>query len=457
MSILSEIDRIKTNIAGSYLSASTKGAIIPENQNSDNLPSTIDTIPEAETSIVTATNYTGNNITAGDKVWLTPKTNISSSAIAVYNSSAIPALTPGGEYVYYSTKRYNVNDNTTINSSIEMISNLDSQACILRYGINNSLHYGPYRLYPTEMSDNKMYVQGYYMTSRTTSTSFSSIYLYKIDSEYNILHTWTVTGYNQYAYYILTVIGNKLYMGSENTNAFIGTIDENSDTIVLSSTNVGQVLYSTRDNKIAIVGNYKHSGSGYNNIRFYYINNDYTITNNFMTANEDLINICSNTELLISFNQNNNVLCLSKNNVYGVFKYNEELEDFETISLVLDDTSGAPTVGWYLMTMNTDMSKLQYGNKLYTLEQINDYTYKAIPYSAITQDSFTGIANSNAIPGQQFNATTALEIGSTSENLLYNESNELNAILRSEENQPQESNIETLVESIERLEEILGE
>ena len=44
MSIASEIQRIKTNIANAYTSASNKGATLPATQNSANLSSTIDTI-----------------------------------------------------------------------------------------------------------------------------------------------------------------------------------------------------------------------------------------------------------------------------------------------------------------------------------------------------------------------------------------------------------------------------
>ena len=41
MSITSEVERIKTNIANAYIKASEKGATLPALQNSDNLPNTI--------------------------------------------------------------------------------------------------------------------------------------------------------------------------------------------------------------------------------------------------------------------------------------------------------------------------------------------------------------------------------------------------------------------------------
>lgn len=47
MSITSEINRIKTNIANTYIVASNKGATLPEVQNSANLASTIEEIPNS--------------------------------------------------------------------------------------------------------------------------------------------------------------------------------------------------------------------------------------------------------------------------------------------------------------------------------------------------------------------------------------------------------------------------
>lgn len=44
MSIVSEINRIKTNISNAYTEAENKGATLPQNQNSDNLASTIQSI-----------------------------------------------------------------------------------------------------------------------------------------------------------------------------------------------------------------------------------------------------------------------------------------------------------------------------------------------------------------------------------------------------------------------------
>ena len=66
-----EYTRVQTNISNAYDSISSKGGILPVNQNSDNLASSIDSIPEGidiqgiEASYLVAA---GENISAGDFV-----------------------------------------------------------------------------------------------------------------------------------------------------------------------------------------------------------------------------------------------------------------------------------------------------------------------------------------------------------------------------------------------------
>lgn len=55
MSIQSELDRIIGNLANAYTTARNKGATIPTDQNTYNLASTIDSIPQLDTSDATAT------------------------------------------------------------------------------------------------------------------------------------------------------------------------------------------------------------------------------------------------------------------------------------------------------------------------------------------------------------------------------------------------------------------
>lgn len=69
MTISTEIQKIKTTIADSYIAASNKGASLPSNRSGDNLVATIASIPESG-SVVTVINHTGSPITQYSKVWL---------------------------------------------------------------------------------------------------------------------------------------------------------------------------------------------------------------------------------------------------------------------------------------------------------------------------------------------------------------------------------------------------
>lgn len=71
MTISSEIQRIKNNIAGAYTACEEKGAALPAQQNSDNLPSCISAIPSSTPTIDSLTvtpMTTSQTITAGSGV-----------------------------------------------------------------------------------------------------------------------------------------------------------------------------------------------------------------------------------------------------------------------------------------------------------------------------------------------------------------------------------------------------
>lgn len=71
MTIASEIQRIKTNIANAYDALENKGATMPATEDSANLASTVNTVPAGGgMDTVEATNNTGSAITNGDKVWI---------------------------------------------------------------------------------------------------------------------------------------------------------------------------------------------------------------------------------------------------------------------------------------------------------------------------------------------------------------------------------------------------
>lgn len=69
MTIANEIQRIQNNITNTYDALEAKGATMPLTKNSNNLASTVETIPGGGGEDITATNKTGSAISSGDKVW----------------------------------------------------------------------------------------------------------------------------------------------------------------------------------------------------------------------------------------------------------------------------------------------------------------------------------------------------------------------------------------------------
>ena len=69
MTIASEIQRIKTNIANAYDALENKGATMPATEDSANLALTVATVPAGGDEI-TATNTTGSAVSADDRVWV---------------------------------------------------------------------------------------------------------------------------------------------------------------------------------------------------------------------------------------------------------------------------------------------------------------------------------------------------------------------------------------------------
>ena len=58
MSIASEITRISTNVENAYTAANAKGATMPVSQNSDNLATTIASIPQGGSAVIDSLSIT---------------------------------------------------------------------------------------------------------------------------------------------------------------------------------------------------------------------------------------------------------------------------------------------------------------------------------------------------------------------------------------------------------------
>lgn len=413
MTIASEITRINGNIAAAYTALSDKGATMPATQNSANLANTVASIPAGGGDTVTAVNYTGSAITAGDKVWLNKKANVSASAVAVSTSSSydVYIIEPTGNFVYHSTYKYDISTGTDIGGQTNTSVNLGTYTHY--YDEYNNIFTYNYMINASGSTQTTLYYkQGNYAAgNREDSYRF---HLYRIDKENNFAITkdWTVysTSGNSYPTSHICVIGDKMYYSETSSGWYlIATIDENATQINTSGrSDTYHVLHSTSDNKIAICTKSASSNlqNGWREIKLINVNNDYTLGNEFVSSNSDLNNLLSLSPLYFTFNRVTGILCINKySSSYGVFKY--ENGDFTTISLNLNNTSGESLYGYYLMSVSNDLSRVQFGSILFNLEQTADGTYKAIPYSyAMGQQTLTGVADENAANGASFEATT---------------------------------------------------
>jgi hypothetical protein len=113
MTIASEIQRIKDNVAAAYAECSAKGATLPTTENSANLPDTISSITGGGGggTTVTAVNKTESAISVNDKVWVNNGSIIAGTSIDVFSdnysadSSAVingVGNTVWGKHIYYS-------------------------------------------------------------------------------------------------------------------------------------------------------------------------------------------------------------------------------------------------------------------------------------------------------------------------------------------------------------------
>ena len=415
MTIASEITRINNNIANTYTALSDKGATMPATQNSANLANTVASIPAGGGDTVTAVNYTGSAITAGDKVWLNKKANVSASSVAVTTSSGnrIYVIEPTGNFVYYDTYKYDISAGTSTSGQANAGLNLGTYPQY--YDEYNNIFISNYMVNASGSTQTTLYYkQGNYAAGNKEGSY--KFHLYRIDKENNFAITkdWIVlsTSGNSAPSSIICVIGDKMYY-SEGGYKLIATLDENASQINTSGRSDNYVVvHSTLDDKLAICTTTASSNTqnGWGSVKLISVNNDYTLGNEFVSANSDLNNLLSCSPLYFSFNRVTGILCISRYDSvtnYGVFKY--ENGDFTTISINLSNTSGRSWYGYLFMTASTDLSKIQFGNLLFTLEQTADGTYKAIPYTyAMGSQTLTGVANEAAAVGASFEATTII-------------------------------------------------
>lgn len=372
---------------------------------------------------VLATNYTGAAVTAGDKVFIKQNVAIEGSRAQVYTSNASSSsyfylLNPAGTKVYYGTHVYDVASGTTDSTSFSW----NQYNPIIHYDNSGNMFQGAYVLGESPLYKGMIFTQDDYAHTVFDNGYFASFSLYKVDkTDFSITQTWTVNLTSNKSNLVVCIIGNKIYATpmyvASSSLGEIGTIDENSNTITMvSRVEDGLVpAYSTSDNKLAICA-YK-SGNGYaidgssnlwEQIILVSLTDTYELGDIFVSANNDLTNLQGLTGNFVIFNRNTGVLCIgnvTSNDYYGVFKYNTTTHDFDTVALVLTDYA---TTGYKIITVTTDLSKIQLNNYLYTLDQPSG-GYRALTYQPdMGSDVLTGVALDSAEVGNTFNVKTIL-------------------------------------------------
>lgn len=371
-------------------------------------------------------NCTGHKIFAGEKVFFKKNVYTGSSKTRVYNtptSSSSPNteyfINPDGTKVFYENYVYDINSGDINSTNFDISNSGITDSHQVYYDTYGNMFVGKYLL-----NESPTYYDWYFSENNYAweyNSSDREIHLYRINkSDFTIEKSWTIpTSYSSSSYPTgLCIFGNKIYHGiytSSQSYYLVAILDENSDTIVSDDTkhyNLAPV-HSTSDNKIAICSKNDSSSSMIHGLRWYQIkfvniDENYDLGEEFITSNADLSNLQNLLNNYVIFNRNTDTLFIGSSNsdtYYGIFKWNTELNDFETITVNLKNFERQYGK---LITASTDLSKIQVSNYLYGLEQ-NSEGYKVIDYhSQIGDDILTGVALTTAANGEVLNIKTIL-------------------------------------------------
>lgn len=433
MTIANEISRIKDNISEAYTVAAEKGAEIPETKNSENLAGCINSISTGSSGggdIVTAVNYSGAPIKAGQKVWLNKN---------VERSQAYKDI----GYESYTWQQVVMNRHGTLAtwsvSTTVYTYNIETD---VKSSANPGVNWGYYAyrnsVYPFKFDAlGNMFIYMYRITSTECQTlpykcdsdgyahegSYlnSNFMIHKLNEQLNKVKTWSTTGLSSHGGQISTAVRNGYIYLSEAVNNYrhyyYAKLDEDADTLEFSSITSftampnGLLFFDfTLDGKLLVAGN-TNSGNPYYGVKLYTVNDSTHQFREFTTQNPDLA-YWYGFKMYMVFNKQTGVLCVSStegssNRNYGIFKYNSSTGDFDTLPITLENTQYS--AAGPIITMDDQFRYIVFGNTLYTLEQHDDGKYRGIPYSSFMgSNTLTGVANEDAAMGAEFEATTIL-------------------------------------------------
>lgn len=127
MSIADQITRIKNNIAASYAECSAKGATLPAEENSENLPNTIASISGGAGGgdEITCVNEAGKTLMAGDKVWINSASQVGGTDTKILDGYYFyPIISSDNKYLYMIYQGINIYQ--ILNNSVKQVNSYPS-------------------------------------------------------------------------------------------------------------------------------------------------------------------------------------------------------------------------------------------------------------------------------------------------------------------------------------------
>ena len=429
MTIASEIQRIKDNIAASYAECSAKGATLPAVENSASLPDTIASISGGGGgATITAVNKTGAAISQGDKVWLSSNAQIAGSNYQIGNSGnwqpgALGCIDRLGTFGCHNDNLYSIGTD-----SASYVGKTPSTALI------GSIMY---------MDGNSMFANGA-KAVRIDSASQYATNLYCVGGDIFIANRGskayqlnittgailnTFTNANEMVSNYPAKVGDYIYRlyGSNSSSNYKWLIDYKNKTLVRSSYKITNAPYQydmynagvTMDNKFIFAS--KATNPAIGEAGYLYIIEVLDNGNlKGLSQSEMPVELQKwfSTNCGFNFNPYTGILCIHEYNGtdYGIYKYLNGV--WSKIPVNLDLPNDAIICG--PITVSDDLSKACYSYYLSSsttvqISKIVNLTttsgYAAVPYRfyTINEDTVTGVAKGAASVDDLFEASIASE------------------------------------------------
>lgn len=428
MTIASEIQRIKDNIAASYAECSVKGATLPAVENSASLPDTIASISGGGGggATVTAVNKTGAAISQGDKVWINSNVQTAGGNYKLDNysggSSRCPVISRTGNFGWNYSYLLSIGA-----ESATTVGSFTSQSLRIRYLADNSMF-----LDNNRVDDTAQYAMGGYMPlgndlcyiqSYNQVTQISSYNFYKINmANGEALQTWNIEAVD--ADYRLALVGDKIYDVKNSSYYELGEsptatesaytwVNKESDLYPAGVTADGKYIICSTNNCFSndIPGGY---------LRLVEVVDSTHLKCLQQTEMPADLQQFYNANCHIVFNPYTGILTLAvhKSTAYAVMKYAGGVW-----SKLPFDLSGFLGTEFWLkgsITVSDDLSRacVNYSKNVASAESTywaqivnmsNTSGYAAVPYKAynVTADTITGYAKAAASAGNSFEANVA--------------------------------------------------